>query len=125
MDYNARERSRVPGWLGNANPADESGTFVGARKEARARVDNSVRDQIERVFREVLSPIVKADGGEMYLVRWEGDDVHVHLAGACAGCPGSSLTADSILLPAVRSLAPKARVVVTTGFRIPEGARRV
>lgn len=125
MDYNARERSRVLGWLGNADLTDESGTFVGARKEARARVDNSVRDQIERVFREILSPIVKADGGEMYLVRWEGDDVHVHLAGACAGCPGSSLTADSILLPAVRSLAPKARVVVTTGFRIPEGARRV
>ena len=125
MDYNARERSRVLGQRGKADPTNESGTFVGARKEARARVDNSVRDQIERVFREVLSPIVKADGGEMYLVRWEGDDVHVHLAGACAGCTGSSLTADSILLPAVRSLAPKARIVVTTGFRIPEGARRV
>jgi Fe-S cluster biogenesis protein NfuA len=125
MDYNARERSRVLSWQSKADLANESGTFVGARKEARARVDNSVRDQIERVFREVLSPIVKADGGEMYLVRWDGDDVHVHLAGACAGCPGSSLTADSILLPAVRSLAPKARVVVTTGFRIPDGARRV
>lgn len=110
---------------GKADPADESGTFVGARKEARARVDNSVREQIERVLREVLSPIVKADGGEMYLVRWDGDDLHVHLAGACAGCPGSSLTADAILLPAVRSLAPKARVVVTTGFRVPEGAKRV
>ena len=58
----------------------------------------------------------------MYLVRWDGDDVHVHLAGACAGCPGSSMTADSILLPAVRSLAPKARIVVTTGFRVPDGA---
>ena len=115
----------MPGPSANVDPTDESGTFVGARKEARARVDNSVRDQIERVFREVLAPIVKADGGEMYLVRWDGDDVHVHLAGACAGCPGSSLTADSILLPAVRSLAPKARVVVTTGFRVPEGARRV
>jgi Fe-S cluster biogenesis protein NfuA len=115
----------VPGPSVKFDPTDESGSFVGARKEARARVDNSVRDQIERVFREVLAPIVKADGGEMYLVRWDGDDVHVHLAGACAGCPGSALTADSILLPAVRSLAPKARVVVTTGFRVPEGARRV
>ena len=91
MDYNARERSEGA-WpvRRKADPADESGTFVGARKEARARVDNSVRDQIERVCREVLAPIVKADGGEMYLVRWDGDDVHVHLAGACAGCPGSS-----------------------------------
>jgi Fe-S cluster biogenesis protein NfuA len=106
-------------------PQGEFGTSVGARKEARARVDNSVRDQVERMFREVLSPIVKADGGEMYLVRWDGADLYVHLAGACAGCPGSSMTADSILLPALRSLAPKARIVVTTGFRVPDGAKRV
>ena len=24
----------------------------------------------------------------MYLVRFDGDDVHIHLAGTCAGCPG-------------------------------------
>jgi Fe-S cluster biogenesis protein NfuA len=125
MDYNARERSRGLTHRGKGPRDNESGTFVGARKEARARVDNSVRDQIERIFREVLAPIVSADGGEMYLVRWDGDELHVHLAGACAGCPGSAMTADSILLPAVRSLAPKARIVVTTGFRVPAGARRV
>jgi Fe-S cluster biogenesis protein NfuA len=105
--------------------AAEFDTFVGARKEARARVDNNVRDQIERIFREVLAPLVKSDGGEMYLVRWDGDDVHVHLAGACAGCPGASMTSDNIILPAIRALAPKARVVLTTGFRVPDGARRV
>jgi Fe-S cluster biogenesis protein NfuA len=88
-------------------------------------VDNSVKDQVERIFHEVLSPLVKSDGGEMYLVRWDGDDVHVHLAGACAGCPGSSMTADNILLPAVRAVAPKARIVLTTGFRVPDGAKRI
>jgi Fe-S cluster biogenesis protein NfuA len=88
-------------------------------------VDNSVKEQVERIFAEVLSPLVRSDGGEMYLVRWDGDDVHVHLAGACAGCPGASITADSVLLPAVQTVAPKARVVVTTGFRIPEGAKKV
>ena len=84
-----------------------------------------MKEQIERLLREVLAPLVKTDGGEMYLVRWDGDDVHVHLAGACAGCPGSSMTADSILLPAVRAVAPKARIVLTTGFRVPDGAKRV
>lgn len=88
-------------------------------------MDNNVRDQIERIFREVLSPLVKSDGGEMYLVRWDGDDVHVHLAGACSGCPGASMTSDNVIQPAVRSLAPKARVVLTTGFRIPDGAKKV
>jgi Fe-S cluster biogenesis protein NfuA len=88
-------------------------------------VDNSSKEQVERVFREVLAPLVKIDGGEMYLVRWDGDDVHVHLAGACAGCPGSAMTSDNVFLPAIRSVAPKARVVVTTGFRIPTGAKRI
>ncbi len=88
-------------------------------------MDNSIKEQVERVLREVLAPLVKTDGGDMYLVRWDGEDVHIHLAGACAGCPGSSLTNDTIILPAVRSVAPKARVVLTTGVRIPEGSVRL
>jgi Fe-S cluster biogenesis protein NfuA len=88
-------------------------------------VDNSVKEQVEQIFREVLAPLVKTDGGEMYLVRWDGDDLHVHLAGACAGCPGATMTADSVLLPAVQSIAPKARIVLTTGFRVPDGAKKV
>jgi Fe-S cluster biogenesis protein NfuA len=88
-------------------------------------VDNDAREQIERLLREVLSPLVQADGGEMHLVRWDGEAVHIHLSGACAGCPGASLTNDGIILPAVRSVAPKARVVLTTGIRAPDGARRI
>jgi len=79
---------------------------------------------ITSICREVLSPLVKTDGGEMYLVRIDGDDVHIHLTGACAGCPGASITGDKVLLPALRAAAPKVRVVVTTGTRVPEGAER-
>jgi Fe-S cluster biogenesis protein NfuA len=88
-------------------------------------VDSEAREQVERLLREVLSPLVHADGGEMHLVRWDGEDVHIHLSGACAGCPGASLTGDGIIQPAIRSIAPKARVVLTTGVRPPDGARRV
>jgi Fe-S cluster biogenesis protein NfuA len=88
-------------------------------------VDDSVKEQITKVCREILAPIVKTDGGEMYLVRFDGDDVHIHLAGTCAGCPGASITGDKILLPVLRTAAPKVRVVVTTGIRIPEGAERM
>ena len=88
-------------------------------------MDNAIRQQIERVLSDVLAPLVRSDGGEMYLVRWDGDDVHIHLGGACAGCPGASMTNDGVILPAVRSLAPKARVVLTTGVRIPDGARKL
>ena len=88
-------------------------------------VDDGVKDQIAKACREILAPLVKSDGGEMYLVRFEGDDVHIHLAGTCAGCPGASLTGDKVILPALRTAAPKVRVVVTTGIKIPPGAEKL
>jgi Fe-S cluster biogenesis protein NfuA len=84
-----------------------------------------VREQITKVCREILAPLVRADGGEMYLVRFDGDDVHVHLGGTCAGCPGAALTADKVILPALRTAAPKVRVVLTTGVKLPEGAQKL
>ncbi|HEX3345824.1 MAG TPA: NifU family protein [Polyangiaceae bacterium] len=88
-------------------------------------MDDTVKEQIAKVCREILAPIVKTDGGEMYLVRFDGDDLHIHLAGTCAGCPGSSITGDKVLLPALRTAAPKLRLVVTTGVRVPEGAEKL
>jgi Fe-S cluster biogenesis protein NfuA len=88
-------------------------------------VDESLKEQIARICREILAPLVKTDGGEMFLLRFDGDDVHIHLAGACAGCPGASMTGDKVILPALRAALPKVRVVVTTGIKIPEGAQRL
>ncbi len=75
-----------------------------------------------RLCRDVLAPLITADGGVMYLVK-SGEEVHVHLTGTCAGCPGAALTRDGIIAPAVRTVMPKARVVVTTGPLVPEGAQ--
>ncbi len=84
-----------------------------------------MREQIERICSEILAPLVRTDGGEMHLVRFDGDDVHIHLSGACAGCPGASLTGDKVIVPALRTAAPKVRVVLTTGVRIPPGAQKL
>jgi Fe-S cluster biogenesis protein NfuA len=85
-------------------------------------VDERTREQIERVCREVLAPLVRVDGGELQIVRFDGDDVHIHLSAACAGCPGATLTGDSVIRPALVSIAPKIRVILTTGVRGPNGA---
>jgi len=58
-------------------------------------------------------------------VRFDGDDVHVHLGGTCAGCPGASITSDKVLLPLLRTASPKVRIVVTTGIRVPDGADKL
>ncbi len=94
-------------------------------KCAPTALDDTAKGNVAKICREILAPLVKIDGGEMYLVGIEGDDVHIHLTGACAGCPGSALTTDKIILPALRAAASKVRVTVTTGTRVPQGAERV
>jgi Fe-S cluster biogenesis protein NfuA len=102
--------------------------MANAAPAPRARinpVDESVKQHVAQICREILAPLVRADGGEMYLVSLEGDDVRIHLSGTCAGCPGATLTSDKVILPALRTAAPNVRVVVTTGVKIPEGAQKL
>src|SRR5687768_10730925 len=40
-----------------------------------------VWDAIAKVCREILAPMVRADGGEMYLVVASSDEIHLHLTG--------------------------------------------
>lgn len=79
-------------------------------------------DQLLKICHDVIAPLVRADGGEVYVVAVEPDQLTLHLAGTCAGCPGVSLTTRSVIEPAVHAVAPSARVVVTSGIRVPEGA---
>jgi Fe-S cluster biogenesis protein NfuA len=80
---------------------------------------------IVKLCRDVLSPLIRADGGVMYVVKATTEEVHLHLTGTCAGCPGASQTRDGVISPAIRTVASKARVVVTTGPRVPDGAKRI
>jgi Fe-S cluster biogenesis protein NfuA len=78
-----------------------------------------------KTCRELVAPLVRADGGELYVVSATTEDIHIHLAGTCAGCPGAVLTTERLVQPALASVAPRATVRVTTGWRIPEGATKV
>ncbi len=87
-------------------------------------MNESEKEQISKICREILAPLVRSDGGEMYFVGYEGDDLHIHLSGTCAGCPGVSITGDKVILPALRTAAPKLRLVVTSGVNVPPGAEQ-
>jgi Fe-S cluster biogenesis protein NfuA len=82
-------------------------------------------DQLLKICRDVIAPLIRADGGEVYVVAVEPDQLTLHLGGRCAGCPGFGLTTKSVIEPAVQALAPSARVLVTNGMKIPEGASPV
>jgi Fe-S cluster biogenesis protein NfuA len=81
--------------------------------------------EIERICSEVLSPLVEGDGGELWVVSISPGGIHVHLAGTCSGCPGSTITHEHFIAPAFRVAAPTTPVRTTNGFFVPEGARRV
>jgi len=78
-----------------------------------------------KVCREVLGPLVRADGGILYVVSSAPSAVHLHLGGTCAGCPGAAITREAVLEPAVRAVFPKVVLKVTTGFTIPDGAQKI
>jgi Fe-S cluster biogenesis protein NfuA len=83
------------------------------------------RENLAKICQEVLAPLIEADGGEMYLVSISGEDIHIHLAGTCAGCPGSSFTAQTIVGPVLAKVAPKSKLRLTTGWRVPPEAERM
>ncbi len=80
---------------------------------------------VVRVCRDVLAALVEADGGRMFLVTATQEDIHLHLAGTCAGCPGSAHTTTRVLAPTLEKVLPKAKLRVTTGWVVPAGALRL
>lgn len=83
------------------------------------------KDQIVRVVQEIVGPLVRADGGEIYLVHAADDAVVLHLAGRFAGCPGNTLAKRRVIEPAILAVAPGAQVTVTSGVIVPPNATRV
>ncbi len=83
------------------------------------------KDELVRVVREVLAPLVHADGGELYLVSVDDAGVSLHLAGRFSGCAGNTLARRGVLEPLIASAVPGAYLTVTTGPLVPKGAQRI
>ncbi len=90
--------------------------------ESSAALQTPAGVAVSKLCRDVLAALIEADGGRMYLVAASPEDVHIHLAGTCAGCPGSAQTASSVLAPALECVLPKAKLRVTTGWILPANA---
>jgi Fe-S cluster biogenesis protein NfuA len=84
-----------------------------------------MRDEILTVIREVLAPIVVADGGRLYVIQADAQRVTLHLAGRFAGCPGNEIATRRVIKPAIAAVAPEAELTVTWGRLVPAGATQV
>jgi len=55
--------------------------------------NNTLFDQVNQLIDNDIRPYIEADGGRINLQSVEPDGtVFVELAGACAGCPGATMT---------------------------------
>ena len=63
----------------------------GAKPEA-AHDDDEVSGQIRELIETRVRPAVAQDGGDIVFERFEDGVVYLHMRGACAGCPSSTMT---------------------------------
>lgn len=71
----------------------------------------AVRERIEALFKDVITPLVEADGGGVELVEVSEGTVKVRMVGAYRGCPSVPSLLKGVLEPAVkRVLGAQAKV---------------
>lgn len=81
--------------------------------------------RVTTMLREVLAPLLRADGSELYLVDLDAQRLHLHVTGKLSGHPGTPAAIEHVILPAVDALGTTLRVVVTSGWSVPGHARLI
>jgi len=67
---------------------------------------SSLETRVRQAIDEVR-PALRADGGDVTLVRIDGGVVTVHLLGACHGCPMARSTLTDFVAERIRLWAPE------------------
>ncbi len=78
--------------------AEDAAEQRGAGESAHADYDGAeseIVDQIKEILDTRVRPAVAQDGGDITFDRFESGVVFLHMRGACAGCPSSTITLQS------------------------------
>jgi Fe-S cluster biogenesis protein NfuA len=60
---------------------------------------------------ERVRPAIRRDGGDVWLIKVEGDVAYVQMIGACGGCPASNTTLKGGIEAVVREDVPEIHTV--------------
>jgi Fe-S cluster biogenesis protein NfuA len=71
----------------------------------------SIEERVN-VALEKVRPGIALDGGEVWLIRIQGDIAFVQMLGACGGCPASNMTLKGAIEAVVTTEVPEIREVV-------------
>lgn len=73
--------------------------------------DDEVTMQIKELLDTRVRPAVMMDGGDITFDRFEDGIVYLHMRGACAGCPSSTMTLKSGIENMLRHYLPEVKEV--------------
>lgn len=94
-------------WVASGQPALGPGWKPPERAE-----DSEVVRRIREILENEVRPYVESDGGEILFAGFEEGEVRVHLRGACAGCPSSSITLKLAIEGRLKEAIPEVHSVV-------------
>ncbi len=72
----------------------------------------TIEEKVRQIIDQEIRPALRMDGGDIELVEIKGNDVHVRLQGACAGCPGAAMTLQMGIERRLKELVPEVGRVV-------------
>lgn len=71
-----------------------------------------MKEKVQKVI-DQIRPALQNDGGDIELVDIIGDEVHVKLTGACAGCPMSTMTLTNFVEAKIKEFVPEVKKVIS------------
>ena len=71
----------------------------------------SIEARVNRALDKVR-PAIAMDGGEVWLIRVDGETAYVQMLGACGGCPASTMTLKGAIETVVCAEVPEIRDVL-------------
>ena len=67
---------------------------------------------LEELLETLVRPALREHGGDVELVRYENGVLRLKMLGRCAGCPGATLTNETLIEGQLKPLLPELREVI-------------
>ncbi len=75
--------------------------------------DSPLIRNIKSVLNREIRPVVALDGGDILFHKFDGGVLSIHMKGACAGCPSSTVTLKEGIETRMKELFPEIQEVVS------------
>ncbi|KXB92338.1 NifU family protein [Megasphaera hutchinsoni] len=67
--------------------------------------------QLESLFNEKIRPSLQSHGGNVEIISYENNHLHIRLTGQCSGCPSALITTEELITQTVQEHFPEIKRV--------------